>query len=187
MSSHFDRQVGRRFERSNRPDPRFFRGHQRPGFFYSHPGHHRFGGHWHQPTAEQLAFRSTAAEVARLFLIAARTSQGHAEQQAHRRAFLERSRKELSDLIDGTSQHPQHTNTEEKPKVGISVIFRAGKCGRMKRKRVFNSNIYATYSPLIGQLLSQKGLGQSSIIYEKSEEFLRWMSCSRGLTALCVL
>jgi hypothetical protein len=111
MSSHFDRPGGRRFERSNRPDPRFFREHQRPGFFHGHPGHHRFGGHWHQPTAEQLAFRSTAAEVARLFVIAARTSHDHAEQQAQLRVFLERSRKELSDLIYGTSQHPQQTTT----------------------------------------------------------------------------
>ena len=117
MISHFDRQVGRRFERSNRPDARFFRGHQRPGFFFGHPGHRRFGGHWHQPTAQQLAFRSTAAEVARLFVIAARTSQGNGEQQAHLRALLERSRKELSDLIYGASQHPQQTNTEEKPEV----------------------------------------------------------------------
>ncbi len=90
MISHFDRHVGRRFARSNRPDPRFFRGHQRPGFFYGHPGHHRSGGHWQQPTAEQLALRSTVAEVARLFVIAARTSQGSAEQQGRLRAFLER-------------------------------------------------------------------------------------------------
>jgi hypothetical protein len=117
MGSHFDRYVRRRFERSNRPDFRFFRGHQRPGFFYRHPGHHRFGGHWHQLTAEQLAFRSTAAEVARLFVIAARTSQSHAEHQARLRAFLERSRKELSDLIHGTGQHPQQTKTEEKSEV----------------------------------------------------------------------
>jgi hypothetical protein len=117
MSSHFDRQIGRRFERSNRPDPRFFRGHQRPGFFHGHPGHHRFGGHWQQLIAEQQALRSTAAEVARLFVMAARTSQDNAEQQARLRAFLERSRKELSDLIDGTSQHPQQTTTEEKPEV----------------------------------------------------------------------
>jgi hypothetical protein len=117
MISHFNRHVGRWCERSNRPDPRFFRRHQRLGFFSGHPGHHRFGGHRQQPTAEQLALCSTAAEVARLFVIAARTSQGNAEQQAQLRAFLERSRKELSDLIDGTSQHPQHSKTEEKPEV----------------------------------------------------------------------
>ncbi len=117
MISHFDRHVGRRFERSNRSDPRERSGHQRPGFFYGRAGHHRFGGHGQQPTAEQLAMRSTAAEVARLFVIAARTSRGEAEQQALLRAFLERSRKELSDLIYGTGQQPQHTNTEDKPEV----------------------------------------------------------------------
>ena len=117
MISHFDRHVERRCESSNRPGPRFFHGHQRPGFFYGRPGHHRFGGHRQQPTAEQLVLRSTAAEVARLFVIAARTSQGNAEQQAQLRDFLERSRKELSDLIYGTSQHPQHSKTEEKPEV----------------------------------------------------------------------
>ena len=117
MINHFDRHAGRRFERSNRSDARFFRGHQRPGFFSGHPGHHRFGSHWQQPTAELRALRSTAAEVARLFVIAAHTSQGKAEQQAQLRSFLERSRKELSDLIDGTGQQPQQTNTEDKPKV----------------------------------------------------------------------
>ena len=117
MISHFDRHVGRRFDRSNWPDSRFFRGHQRPGFFHGHPGHHRFGGRGPQLTAEQLAFRNTAAQVARLFVIAARTSQGNVEQQANLRAFLERSRKELSDLIYGSSQQPQQTHTEEKPEV----------------------------------------------------------------------
>ena len=117
MISHFDRNVGRRFDRGNWSGPRFFSGHRRPGFFYGHPGHHKFGGQWQQPTAEQLALRSTAVEVARLFGIAARASHGNAEQQAQLRAFLERSRKELSDLIYGTSQQPQHANTEEKPEV----------------------------------------------------------------------
>src|SRR5260370_35553875 len=103
MISHFDRHVGRRFARSNRPDPRFFRGHQRPGFFYGLPGHHRFGGHWQQPTAEKLALRSTATEVARLLVIAARTSQSNAEHQAQLRAFLERSRYDHYNSIDGIS------------------------------------------------------------------------------------
>jgi hypothetical protein len=105
MISHNDRHVGRRFDRSG---PRFFRGH---------PGHHKFGGHWQQPTAGQLALGSTAAEVARLFVIAARTDQGNAERQAQLRAFLERSRKELSDLIYGTSQQTQSTKTENNPEV----------------------------------------------------------------------
>jgi hypothetical protein len=50
-------------------------------------------------------------------VIASRISQGNAEQQAQLRVLLERSRKELSDLIYGTSQQPQHTKTEEKPEV----------------------------------------------------------------------
>ena len=108
MISHHDRHVGRRFERRNWSGPRFFRGH---------PGHHQFGGRGPQPTAEQLALRSAAAEVARLFVIAARTGQGNAERQTQLRAFLERSRKELSDLIHGTSQHTQSTNTENTPEV----------------------------------------------------------------------
>ena len=109
MISQHNRHIGRRFERSNWSGPRFFGGH---------PGHHQFGGrgHRHQPTAEQLALRSTAAEVARLFVIAARSSKGNAERQTQLRTFLERSRKELSDLI-GTSQQPQSTKTENKPEV----------------------------------------------------------------------
>ena len=108
MISHHDRHVDRRFERSNWSGPRFFRGH---------PGHHQFGGHRQQPTAEQLALRGTAAEVARLFVMAVRTGQGNAERQAQLRTFLERSRKELSDLIHGTSQQTQSTNTENTPEV----------------------------------------------------------------------
>ena len=108
MISQNDRHVGRRFERGNWSDPRFFRRHR---------GHRTFGGHRHQPTAERLALRSTTAEVARLFVIAARTGQGNAERQAQLRAFLERSRKELFDLIDGTSQQTQPTKTENKPEV----------------------------------------------------------------------
>ena len=70
-----------------------------------------------QDRGSEQALRSTAAEVARLFVIAARTGQGNAERQAQLRAFLERSRKELSDLIDGTSQQTQSTNTENTPEV----------------------------------------------------------------------
>jgi hypothetical protein len=117
MIRHFDRHVGRRFERSNRPDFRFVRGKERPGFFYGHAGQHRFSSHWHQPTAEQLVLRSAAAQVARLFVMAARTSQGHAEHQAQLRALLERSRTELSDLINATSQHPQAPKTEDQPEI----------------------------------------------------------------------
>jgi hypothetical protein len=45
------------------------------------------------------ALRSRAAEVARLFMMAARSAQGNAEQQSQLRVFLERSRTELSEFI----------------------------------------------------------------------------------------
>jgi hypothetical protein len=107
MISQHKRQFGPRFVRKNWSDPRFFRGHQRRVFFYGHQGHHRSGSHWQQPTPEQQALRSSAAEVARLFMVAARTSYGNAEKQSQLRAFLDRSRQELSDFIYGTSQNSQ--------------------------------------------------------------------------------
>ena len=107
MISQHKRQFGPRFERGNWSDPRFFRGHQRPVFFHGHLGHHRSGSHWQQPTPEQQALRSSTAEVAQLFMIAARTSHGDAEKQSQLRAFLDRSRQELSDFIYGTGQDSQ--------------------------------------------------------------------------------
>ncbi len=117
MISQHKRHFGPRFDRDNWSGPRFFRGHQQPAYFYGRPGHHRSGGHWQQPTPEQLALRSSAAEVARLFVIAARTSRGDAEKQGQLRSFLDRSRKELSDFIYGTGQQTQKTNAENKPEV----------------------------------------------------------------------
>src|SRR6266704_4389460 len=117
MIGHYSRHFGSRFDRGNWSGPRFFRGYRRPAFFYARPGYHRFSGRWQQPTADQQTLRSTAAEVARLFVIAARATHGKAEQQGHLRAFLERSRNELSELIDGSSQGPQQTNTENAPEV----------------------------------------------------------------------
>jgi hypothetical protein len=104
MISQDKRQYRPRFERENWSDPRFFRGHQRPAFFHGHQSHHRQGSHWQQTTPEQQALRSSAAEVAQLFMIAARTSSGGAEKQSQLRAFLDHSRQELSDFIYGTSQ-----------------------------------------------------------------------------------
>ena len=117
MIGHYSRHGGPRFGRGNWSCSRFFRGYRRPAFFYARPGSHRFGGRWHQPTAEQQALRSTAAEVARLFVIAARTARGNAEKQGQLRAFLERSRTELSEFIYGSSQQPQQANTENAPEV----------------------------------------------------------------------
>lgn len=117
MIGHYNRHNGPKFDRGNRSRPRFFRGYRRPAFFYARPGHHRLSGRGHQPTAEQQALRSTAAEVARLFAMAVRATHGNVEQQDQLRAFLEHSRNELSELIYGSSQHPQQTNTENAPEV----------------------------------------------------------------------
>lgn len=117
MISQQKRHFGHHSDKENWSDPRSFRGHQRPGFFNGRPGHHRTGGHWQQPTPEQQALRSNAAEVAQLFVIAARASKADAEKQGQLRSFLDRSRKELSDFIYGTSQQSQNTNTENTPEV----------------------------------------------------------------------
>jgi len=117
MIGHYSRHVGPRFDRGNWSRPRFFRGYRSPAFFYARPSYHRLSGRWQQPTAEQQVLRSTAAEVARLFVIAARAAHGDAGKQGQLRAFLERSRKELSELIYGSSQRPQQANTENAPEV----------------------------------------------------------------------
>ncbi len=116
-----NRHFGPRFDRGNWNGPRFFRGYQQPGYGqqgHEHPEHehrggHRHGGHWQQPTPEQQVLRSTAIEVARLFGIAARTSFGNTEKQAQLRGFLERSRKELLDLISANTQSNQAPGTED--------------------------------------------------------------------------
>jgi hypothetical protein len=75
------------------------RGWQGPrGFFGFGPG--RF---WGVPD-ELLALRSEAAEVARLFMIASRGAFENKERLSQLRAFLDRSRKELSDMIYGSAQ-----------------------------------------------------------------------------------
>ena len=79
-------------------------------------GYHGPHGHHHHDrlniSPEQQALRSTAAEVARLFAIASRRSFNTVEKQAHLRAFLERSRQELSDMIYGTSPAPAAGNEQ---------------------------------------------------------------------------
>jgi hypothetical protein len=81
-----------------------------------HHGHHHRRHHgWHEEvTPQEQVLRSTAVEVARLFQIAARSSRGNSERQAQLRSFLEKSRKELSDLIYGTpSSNPTPEKTSE--------------------------------------------------------------------------
>jgi hypothetical protein len=117
MISQYKRHFGPRTYRKSWSGPRFFRGYPRPVFFYGRPGHRRSGGHWQQPNPEQQALRSSAAEVARLFVIAARTSHDDAEKQGQLRAFLDRARQELSDFINGTSQRSQNMSTENTSEV----------------------------------------------------------------------
>lgn len=62
-----------------------------------------FGRHWGVPD-ELLALRTEAAEVARLFAIASRGAVENRERLSQLRAFLDRSRKELSDMIYGPAQ-----------------------------------------------------------------------------------
>ncbi len=73
------------------------------GFGWRHHGHHGprgpFGPGWWGIPDELLALRSEAAEVARLFAIASRGAFENKERVSQLRAFLDRSRKELSDMI----------------------------------------------------------------------------------------
>jgi hypothetical protein len=61
------------------------------------------GRHWGVPD-EFLALRTEAIEVARLFAIASRGAFENKERLGQLHAFLERSRKELTDMIYGSSQ-----------------------------------------------------------------------------------
>jgi hypothetical protein len=117
MIGFYSRYVGPQSNRGYASRPRFFGGHRRPGFFYGRPGYYRFGGRLPQPTAEQQALRSSAAEVARLFVMAARSTRGDAEKQTQLRGLLERFRNELSEFVQANSQQPQQAKPENAPAV----------------------------------------------------------------------
>ena len=69
-------------------------------------------GQWGIPE-ELLALRVQAAEVARLFMIASRGAFGNKERLAQLRAFLDRSHKELAEIIYGpTSEQAQETEKQ---------------------------------------------------------------------------
>jgi hypothetical protein len=84
--------------------PRFWFGGPWQGWGHG-PFGHGFGPgqHWGVPD-ELLALRSEAAEVARLFAIASRGAVENKERMSQLRALLDRSRKELSDMIYGSAQ-----------------------------------------------------------------------------------
>ena len=97
------------------------RGSFGPGFGFGFGGgHHGWHGprgpfgpgrHWGIPD-ELLALRSEAAEVARLFAIASRGAFENKERVGQLRSFLERSHKELSDMIYGSAQGETPTGSE---------------------------------------------------------------------------
>src|SRR6266567_641221 len=90
------------------------RGWQGPHGPFGH--RHGFGGHfgpWHgwghhgwqgRVPDEFLALQAEAAEVARLFAITSRGAFENKERLSQLRAFLDRSHKELSDMIFGSAQ-----------------------------------------------------------------------------------
>src|SRR6266480_2323768 len=67
------------------------------------------GQHWGVPD-EFLALRAEAAEVARLFAIASRGAIENKERLSQLRALLDRTHKELSDMIFGSAQQGQATS-----------------------------------------------------------------------------
>lgn len=62
---------------------------------------------------EMQALRGEAAEVARLFVIAGRKTFENPEQLAQLRSIIERTRKELSDMIYGTSSEQPQQRPEQ--------------------------------------------------------------------------
>lgn len=81
------------------------------------------GRHWGVPD-EFLALRTEAVEVARLFAIASRGAFENKERLGQLHAFLDRSRKELTDMIYGSSQG-QAGSTSEGAGGGSSDIGQA--------------------------------------------------------------
>jgi hypothetical protein len=73
-----------------------------------------FGGWQGQGFSPEFqALRSTAGEVARLFMIAGRSAWGNPERQARLRDFLERSRKELLEIIGEAESKGESQAKEE--------------------------------------------------------------------------
>lgn len=81
------------------------------------------GRFWNIPE-ELLALRTEAAEVARLFAIASRGAFENKERLTQLRGFLDRARKELSDMIYSSSQatQGQTPNTGEKTDPNVEQV-----------------------------------------------------------------
>src|SRR5947209_20165137 len=103
--------------------PRGWRGPRGPfGFGFGFG----LGRHWDVPD-ELLALRVEAAEVARLFAIASRGAFENKERLSQLRAFLDRSRKELSDMIyeSGSGSAQSETPTSGESASGSSEVGQA--------------------------------------------------------------
>jgi len=72
-----------------------------------------FGKHWNDP--EMQALRSEAMEVTRLFVIAGRMSLHRPEKITQLRTIIERTRKELSDIIYSSGEKPERDVPPPKP------------------------------------------------------------------------
>ncbi|HZS77736.1 MAG TPA: hypothetical protein VFA41_14075 [Ktedonobacteraceae bacterium] len=108
-------------------------------FGHGHHHHHHHGHGWRGPFGrgfgffgfgpgrgwgipdEILALRAQAMEVGRLFMIAARGAFENKERLNQLRAFLERSHKELSDMIYGGSSQGQPTPGSTSEGTGTST------------------------------------------------------------------
>ncbi len=78
-------------------------------------GFNRAGRRWNEP--EMQALRTEAMEVARLFAIAGRKSFNDPKEVAALRAIMERTRKELSDMIyESGSSQTQEPSAQEMPR-----------------------------------------------------------------------
>ena len=110
------------------------RGQFGPGFGFGFGGPR--GGGWRGPRGpfgpggwgipdELLALRSEAAEVARLFAIASRGAFENKERVSQLRAFLDRSRKELSDMIYSSASAQGETPTGGESASGPTEVGQA--------------------------------------------------------------
>ena len=93
-------------------DRRFGLGRDRQGSHDRSP-HRGDRRGWQTRRPEQQALHSTAVEIARLFAVAGRSSIGHSEKQAELRSIVERTRKDLSEIIDEPTQGTSESTTAE--------------------------------------------------------------------------
>ena len=89
----------------------FLNERRQPGEDFVPPWVHDMGRRWNDP--EIQALRSEAMEVMRLFAIAGRASFHDPEKLAQLRAIVERTHKDLSDLIHGSSSQQEQDTPKE--------------------------------------------------------------------------